>query len=393
MITAIADDLTGAAELAGVGLRFGLDVEFSISVPKHPPYADLLIIATDTRAKSRKEAMTTISEIIQQLEIKNIRKLFKKTDSVLRGHVVAELEAIQAFFPKQKFLLVPCNPSLERIIKDGIYYVKNQPIHETSFVHEYHHEPQSSKVMELLHTDRQDISVLRPDQPFTSRPFVVGEAETTQQIEQWAKDGISEQRVLGGGADFFAAFLEAWGYKPRSQDQNHTYNAQGSRSPKLFVCGSASENSQRQIEQAKSSGQAVCSMPEELLKKSADTKKYIDQWGREVAEAFQQNSSVIAAIDKPLVKDPDVSNNLRRYLAALVKNVLSRVDLKELCIEGGSTAATIIWELKFGGFTPVQELAPGVIRMQVADHPNLHVTLKPGSYDWPENIWNAEKRD
>src|SRR5699024_8395179 len=348
------------------------DVEFSISVPKHPPYADLLIIATDTRTKSRKEARDIISEIIPQLEIKNIRKLFKKTDSVLRGHLIAEMEAIQAFFPKQKFLLVPCNPSMKRIIKNGMYYVEDQPIHETSFVHEYNHEPQSSKVMELLHTDREDISVLAPDQPFTSQPFVVGEAETTQQIEQWAKIGISETRVLGGGADFFVAFLKAWGYKLRSQDQNHSYNAPEDRSPKLLVFSSASENSKRQLEQAKSRGKAVCSMPKALLEKSPDS-DLIDRWSREVTEAFQQNSSVIAAIDKPLVKDPEVSRNLRRHLAVLVKNVLLSVDLKELCIEGGSTAATIIRTLELSGFVPVQELVQGVIRMQVTDHPELHL--------------------
>lgn len=46
MITVIADDLTGAAEIAGVCIRYGLDVAFGIdSIPqKKLPLVSLLLI-------------------------------------------------------------------------------------------------------------------------------------------------------------------------------------------------------------------------------------------------------------------------------------------------------------------------------------------------------------
>ena len=59
----------------------------------------------------------------------------------------------------------------------------------------------------------------------------------------------------------------------------------------------------------------------------------------------------------------------------------------ELLVEGGATAAAILQRLHLQAFTPVEELAPGVIRMQVAGNRQLCLTLKPGSYDWPAALW------
>jgi hypothetical protein len=35
---------------------------------------------------------------------------------------------------------------------------------------------------------------------------------------------------------------------------------------------------------------------------------------------------------------------------------------------------------------PIQELAPGLVRMRVVKAPGIFVTVKPGSYPWPDTI-------
>jgi len=55
MIAVIADDFTGAAELGGLGLRYGMSVEIETEVTNDCK-VDLLIIATDTRSVSKKQA-------------------------------------------------------------------------------------------------------------------------------------------------------------------------------------------------------------------------------------------------------------------------------------------------------------------------------------------------
>jgi hypothetical protein len=36
----------------------------------------------------------------------------------------------------------------------------------------------------------------------------------------------------------------------------------------------------------------------------------------------------------------------------------------------------------------VQELSPGVVRMKVKERKGIFITVKPGSYAWPEGTWN-----
>jgi uncharacterized protein YgbK (DUF1537 family) len=55
MIAVIADDLTGAAELAGIGLNYNLKTEISTVIDPNCS-ADLLIIATNTRSLPETEA-------------------------------------------------------------------------------------------------------------------------------------------------------------------------------------------------------------------------------------------------------------------------------------------------------------------------------------------------
>ena len=43
-------------------------------------------------------------------------------------------------------------------------------------------------------------------------------------------------------------------------------------------------------------------------------------------------------------------------------------------------------KLNWKSFTPIAELAPGVVRMQYDYDTNKHITLMPGSYKWPEKL-------
>ena len=95
----IADDITGAAEIAGIAFSKGQEVRLLCS---HSVNCDSVavngttVIATDTRSMSEAEAVAETHHLVRPLfwEGDGGRLLFKKTDSALRGHVVAELTAL-----------------------------------------------------------------------------------------------------------------------------------------------------------------------------------------------------------------------------------------------------------------------------------------------------------
>ena len=89
MIVVIADDFTGAAELAGLGLRHGLTVELDIE-GVWSTGADLLVVATDTRSKILAEALQELQTLSAKITEQKPLWIYKKIDSVLRGHIIEE---------------------------------------------------------------------------------------------------------------------------------------------------------------------------------------------------------------------------------------------------------------------------------------------------------------
>src|SRR3954468_24688510 len=127
MIAVIADDLTGAAELAGLGLRYNLIAEIATEVDPDST-ADLLVISADTRSITEEEAVVKIKRINTELLKLHPQLIYKKIDSVLRGHVVPEIRAQMETMQLSRSLIVPANPYLERTIRDGQYYFKGELI-------------------------------------------------------------------------------------------------------------------------------------------------------------------------------------------------------------------------------------------------------------------------
>ena len=109
MIVVIADDLTGAAEIAGIGLQFGLSVALTTASELNAT-VQLLVVSADTRSLSATEAIGKSLQISAELAVLSPEFIYKKIDSVLRGHVLAEMEVYMQQLNKSKALLVPGNP-------------------------------------------------------------------------------------------------------------------------------------------------------------------------------------------------------------------------------------------------------------------------------------------
>jgi uncharacterized protein YgbK (DUF1537 family) len=104
MILVIADDLTGAAEIAGIGLRYGLKVRVCTEIIQEVT-EDLLVISADTRSLTENQAVTKVEYLIQSSQQYKPSLIYKKIDSVLRGHVLAEIKAIKHFLGQKNCLI------------------------------------------------------------------------------------------------------------------------------------------------------------------------------------------------------------------------------------------------------------------------------------------------
>src|SRR3954468_12100362 len=149
MIGVISDDLTGAAELGAVGLRYGLSAEI-VTGGEPGGKAELMCLDTSSRSCPPEEAARRAAEAARSLKGAGASWIYKKVDSVLRGHVAAEVDAVMKELGLKVALMVPANPLLGRVIRDGRYYVRGKPIQETEFAQDPEYPRKSAGVLELL---------------------------------------------------------------------------------------------------------------------------------------------------------------------------------------------------------------------------------------------------
>src|SRR5438874_911312 len=146
---AIADDLTGAAEIAGLGVRYGLPTQLTRRSSARPTAA-LTVIDTDSRLLPPSDAASTVSDSIQHLPTRNFDIIYKKTDSLMRGPLLAEIEALMAALDKRAAILVAQNPSRGRTVQGGEYRIDGVPLHKTSLANDPEYPATSANVSALL---------------------------------------------------------------------------------------------------------------------------------------------------------------------------------------------------------------------------------------------------
>lgn len=381
MIVVIADDLTGATEIGGIGLRYNLKVEITNQINSPIEQGtELFIVNADTRSMPFEAAMEHLREMLNWIRQLHYSHLFKKIDSVLRGHVLTEINMQLAAMKAKRALLIPANPRLGRTIRDGKYYVHDQLIHKTDFYHDPEFPVKDADVLNMLQS-KGEVNVLTWEEKFPKTGIVLGETNTETDVKKWIKKK-PEGTMLAGASSCFHVFLqhilkvdpkEKWG------EEASFYNL---KKISLYVCGSNFEASVQRVKDWQSKLEPVFYIPVKRFDGIA-FKQWLLPWVKMVAAAISsQKKAIIAFENHADVAEKPTAAHLRQMMANAVKSVVSEIAIEELIIEGGATAGAVLEQLQVSKLIPQEELAPGVIRCSTQKDPKIWITLKPGSYDW-----------
>lgn len=367
----IADDITGAAEIAGIAFNSGQEVRLVIggsagsdSIAEKAT----TVIATDTRSMSEAEAVAETSRIASALHLPS-STLFKKTDSALRGHVVAELVALMQAIGYRRAVYLPANPSKGRIIRNGIYYICEEgiekPLAETAFSYDPEFPARTSSLRERF-PDAEANCIIMPD--------AENEADIQAIIERY-NDG---QTLFAGAADLFRLSpnpsLIGRGKITSSQEKT---DMQGYCPPpykggiggeSLLVCGSTQSRPD-------AFGLPVSAMPLDIYDGSDNLKPWLDD-----ALPKYANGPIVLSIPYHHRTGKAVAVRLRQLTATLVARLFQHHIPSHLCLEGGATAFAVLQTLHVDSLQVIAQPAPGIVTLQ-ADN-GLIITLKPGSYPW-----------
>ncbi len=389
ILVIIADDITGAAEIAGTALRYGITTSLITELGTTFPNSKIIVIATDIRSYNSEKAQAEIQNLCFKIKeiINNDRDiesvtLFKKTDSVLRGHIALELSTIMNRFNLDRTILLPQNPSKGRIIKDGTYYINNVRLSDTMFSKDPEFPSFSSNPLSIVFDRNNEkycngkmLSVEEKPSDKNKDYIYIAEASTEIDIvKQISK--ANENTLIAGGADAFEAFISKKSNRQIQEGQLKTgISLEGCANEKiLIVSGSTQGKSIIQTALMKKLHSYEATMPNDVFEGAAPT-----LWIEEMKNNYLHSDAFIMQVGKHEFKGTEYAVRLRETMGIATKELIDAHSPKYLIIEGGATAFSILNHLKWNNFELKHEFSPGVVGMT---YDNTEVILKPGSYSW-----------
>lgn len=189
---AIADDFTGATDLAGLLARSGVEVSLRIGVPQEPPArtAPLEVIALKCRTAPVEVAVAETLAALQWLQRAGAQRFFWKYcstfDSTSRGNIGPVAEALMNALGTQQTIYCPAFPENGRSIFMGNLFVGEQPLAESPMKDHPLTPMQDSNLMRLLAPQ-----VTRPVGLINRHVVAKGAKALGDRLGQLAEDGTA----------------------------------------------------------------------------------------------------------------------------------------------------------------------------------------------------------
>ena len=124
----IADDLTGALDTALQFQKAGRRTIVSTRPGVWPTGGTVVALSTETRHVSAASAAAKVKAAFRTLPSGTTARIYKKTDSLLRGNIGAELRALCDAAGSGPLVFAPAYPTGGRTTIDGIHKLEGVPV-------------------------------------------------------------------------------------------------------------------------------------------------------------------------------------------------------------------------------------------------------------------------
>ena len=369
MIAVIADDLTGAAEMAGIALGFGLQVRLFMSESGPVSDTNVLIVSTDSRSMKLPDALQATRQVLESIMRQRPDIIFKKTDSILRGHVGPELAMQSRMTGLQRILLLPANPSLGRTIRKGVYLVNGIPLAQTVFAQDPEFPAHSSDVTQRV--VGMDMMSAEHTSGVPEQGAMIGDITSEDDLDQWA-GMVTDDIIAAGGGDFFSALLRKKHMRAAAPLPTPLY-------PFIFIQGTSFGGAEHPVRMAAMRyGRALLIDPGMDI--GSDDYR---QWLYEGVRLKRSGEYLFIGFDLERMGDDINPAQMRILMGKCVADLCSFEMPAEIFVEGGSSAQAILDAMGIRGCRPTEVWSRGVVRLQ---SDRVSVTVKPGSYPLPETV-------
>lgn len=404
LLGAIADDFTGATDLANTLVQQGMRVVQLIGIPDQKQQigdVDAVIVALKSRSTPVEQAVGESIAALEWLCEHGAKQIFFKYcstfDSTPSGNIGPVSDALMDALETDLAVVCPAFPTNHRTIYQGHLFVKDQLLSDSPMKDHPLNPMRDSSLLRLMTSQcRKRVGLV----PFET--ISAGVEATAQAFEALRRDGVSYviadaltdadlitigaasagHRLMTGGSGV------ALGLPDNFRRQGRLGEPQASSRPQIngrsaVLAGSCSEATRGQI------AKALLSWPGKKLDVGRiaagdSVTEEILQWSGEAGEA---TPILIYASADP----HEVATNQKEFGSAasgeMVENIMGQVarglveqGVRRLIVAGGETSGAVVSALDIKSLRIGPEIDPGVPWTETLDEPRLALALKSGNF-------------
>ena len=397
----IADDFTGATDIAGFLVENGLSTLQLSGVPEHDgdlPRVDAVVISLKSRSCPAGEAVRDSLAALAWFQARGCPRIYQKYcstfDSTAAGNIGPVTDALLAALGQDFTLICPALPVNGRTVYQGNLFVGALPLAESGMRHHPITPMQDSNLLRLMEGQGSGRAGLVPFATIDK-----GAATIAGAFEQLAEDGVryavvdtlTEQHLLDiataalhlplvtGGSGLAIGLARQLG----SGDLQGAREAgwpRGSRA--VVLSGSCSEMTNRQVARYRQHAPALALDVARCLE-DADYPAELAQW---VLDQPLAPAPLVYATTSPgeLARIQEshgqqAASDAVEHCFARLAQLLQGAGVDRFIIAGGETSSRITQALGVKAFHIGPQIAPGVPWVRAIDAP-LSLALKSGNF-------------
>ncbi len=407
----IADDYTGASDLANVLSRNGLRTVQTVGIPQNSlplPDVDAVVVSLKSRSIEAGRAVSLSLEAEQWLRGRGAEHILFKIcstfDSTDAGNIGPVIDALRERAGAGPVLVNPAFPETGRSVFEGTLFVNGVLLHESPLKDHPLNPMRDSNLVRVLGrqspapvrlipfaTVEQGVDAVR--EALAAMPdagAAIADAVAARHLDVLGQAALSDPLSAGAsglGAGLARALVRRDGMVSTGPAPDAPRPG-GSGGRSAILAGSCSTATRQQIAAAEAAG-----IPCHRL----DVKRLLEGGGEAVVaealrwagERLRAGPVLVASSDAPeAVQAMQRSHGgaaaghaVEQALAAIAEGLLAD-GVDRLVVAGGETSGAVVDRLGLQAFLVGDEIAPGVpvLRVAGANHPGLSVALKSGNF-------------
>lgn len=413
----IADDFTGATDVAGFLVSHGVRTIQILGVPQsdYSIEADAYVISLKSRSCPAKDAVEMSLASLKWLREHGCTIIYFKYcstfDSTGEGNIGPVADAVIEALDVKSTVVCPSLPVNGRTVYQGYLFVYDKLLNESGMENHPLTPMKDAKIRRLLQSqtsnmigeigtvdiDKGPDEVRGKINRLSARGcrYIVLDTLNNTHLDCIA-DAVSDFTFFTGGSGLAAAIARRW-----KKDQNPEEKTGAAFLPPggktVIIAGSCSLMTNTQVKRYSRIGASYSIDTEEVLN-NPEYVNIVTSWTEEHLEdsyapmVFATKSPEQLSMSKQKYGDARTGERIESFFGSLGKN-LAAMGVKNFIIAGGETAGSVVQALSLQAFYIGSQIDPGVPWVKAVDR-EIYLALKSGNFGSEDFFQKAqEKKD